>query len=146
QRRPHHMTDTKRRSVELEFELPGTPEQVWQAIATGPGISAWFVPSEVEEKPQGKIMFHLGPGMDSSAQITNWQPPRLLSYEEAGWMDGAPTLATEFHVEASAGGTCRVRLVHSLPTDASDWDEELGGMEKGWPPFFEVLRLYLSDH
>ena len=29
-----------RRSVQVEFEVPGTPEEVWQAIATGPGNSA----------------------------------------------------------------------------------------------------------
>ena len=39
-----------RRSVQAEVEVPGTPEQVWQAIATGPGISSWFVPSEVDER------------------------------------------------------------------------------------------------
>ena len=32
-----------RRSVQIEIEVPGTPEEVWQAIATGPGISSWFV-------------------------------------------------------------------------------------------------------
>ena len=37
-----------RRSVQVEVEVPGTPEQVWQAIATGPGVSAWFVPTEVD--------------------------------------------------------------------------------------------------
>ena len=26
-----------RRSVQVEVEVPGTPEEVWQAIATGPG-------------------------------------------------------------------------------------------------------------
>ena len=31
-----------RHSVQVEVEVPGTPEEVWQAIATGPGISAWF--------------------------------------------------------------------------------------------------------
>ena len=39
-----------RRSVQVEFEVPGTPEEVWQAIATGPGISSWFVPAEFEER------------------------------------------------------------------------------------------------
>ena len=34
-----------RRSVQVEVEVPGTPEEVWQAIATGPGVSSWFVPS-----------------------------------------------------------------------------------------------------
>lgn len=28
-----------RRSVQVEVEVPGTPEEVWQAIASGPGIS-----------------------------------------------------------------------------------------------------------
>ena len=39
-----------RRWIQVEAEVPGTPEQVWKAIATGPGISAWFVPSKVEER------------------------------------------------------------------------------------------------
>ncbi len=34
-----------RRSVQVDVEVPGTPEEVWQAIATGPGISSWFVPT-----------------------------------------------------------------------------------------------------
>src|SRR3990170_123319 len=42
-----------RRSVEAEVEVPGTPEEVWQAIATGPGISSWFVPTRVEERVGG---------------------------------------------------------------------------------------------
>ena len=53
-----------RRSVEIEIELPGTPEEVWQAIATGPGISSWFVPTEFEEQ-NGKpvaMKFNYGPG------------------------------------------------------------------------------------
>ena len=37
-----------RRSVQVENEVPGTPEEVWQAIATGPGISSWFVASTAE--------------------------------------------------------------------------------------------------
>lgn len=35
---PSHPEAT--RSIELEIEVPGTPEQVWRAIATGPGISS----------------------------------------------------------------------------------------------------------
>jgi len=37
-----------RRSIQVEVEVPGTPEEVWQAIATGPGISSWMVPAEFE--------------------------------------------------------------------------------------------------
>jgi uncharacterized protein YndB with AHSA1/START domain len=43
-----------RRSVQIEVVVPGTPEEVWQAIATGPGISSWMVPAEFEEQERGK--------------------------------------------------------------------------------------------
>ncbi len=135
-----------RRSVELEFELPGTPEQVWQAIATGPGISSWFVQTEVEEREGGAIAFHLGPGMDSSGVVTAWQPPYRFAYEERDWDPKAPALGTELVVEARSGGTCKVRLVHSLFTSQDDWDDQLESMETGWPPYFEVLRHYLTYH
>ena len=52
---PTKKDDSGRRSVEIEFELPGTPEQIWDAIATGPGITSWFVPSEVEPYAGGKV-------------------------------------------------------------------------------------------
>jgi hypothetical protein len=39
-----------RRSLPVEFEVPGTPEEIWQAIATGPGISSWMTPAELEEQ------------------------------------------------------------------------------------------------
>ena len=43
-----------RRSVQVEIEVPGTPEEVWRAIATGPGVSSWFVPTKIEEGADGK--------------------------------------------------------------------------------------------
>ena len=43
-----------RRMVQAEVEVPGTPEEVWRAIATGPGISSWFVPTEIEERVGGR--------------------------------------------------------------------------------------------
>ena len=36
-----------RRSIQVEAEVPGTPEQVWDAIATGPGIGSWFYPADL---------------------------------------------------------------------------------------------------
>ena len=86
--------DQGKHFIELNFEMPATPEQVWQAIATGPGISAWFVPSEVEEQQGGKVVFHLGPGMDSTGHVTVWDPPRKFAYEEPSWSGDAPPLAT----------------------------------------------------
>lgn len=133
-----------RRWVELEFEVPGTPEQVWQAIATGPGMSAWFTPTVVEERVGGAMTFDLGPEMQSAAQVTVWEPPQRLGYEERDWSGEAPPLATEVVVETRSGGRCVVRMVHSLFTSRADWDDELESMERGWPGFIEVLRVYLA--
>lgn len=136
--------DASTRRIELTFELPGSPEQVWRAIATGPGISSWFVPSEVEQREGGAVKFQIAPGMDSQGRVTKWQPPHHFAYEEPIWSEGAPPLGTEFIVEARDGSTCTVRLVHSLFTSSDAWDDEIEGMEKGWGPFFQVLRLYLE--
>ena len=76
-----------RRSVQVEFEVPGTPEEVWQAIATGPGISSWFVPTEFEER-DGKpvaVKFNFGPGMEIRSVVTAWDPPRTFAAQGEGW-------------------------------------------------------------
>ncbi|NLS10019.1 hypothetical protein HGQ17_08415 [Nesterenkonia sp. MY13] len=69
--------DGRRRAV-LEAEVPGTPEGVWAAIATGPGIEALFVPASVEEREGGKIVTHHGDYGDSEGTITAWEPPHRL--------------------------------------------------------------------
>jgi uncharacterized protein YndB with AHSA1/START domain len=133
-----------RRWVASEVELPGTPEQVWQAIATGAGISSWFAPTTLEEKVGGKMVMEIMPGMESTATIKAWEPPRRLAAEDAGWAPGMPVVATEWRIEARAGGTCLVRVVHSLFASTDDWDGQLEGTETGWPGFFRILRLYLT--
>src|SRR5437879_10881479 len=133
-----------RRSVQVEVEVPGTPAEVWQAIATGPGVSSWFVPTESEERVGGAVIAHFGPGMDSTATVTAWDPPRRFAAESPDLGPNAPTLATEWVVEARSGGTCVVRVVHSLFASTDDWDDQLESIESGWPAFFRILRLYLT--
>ena len=61
-----------RRSVEAEVEVPGTPEEVWQAIATGPGISSWFVPTDGRRAcRRRRRSANFGPGMESVSTITD---------------------------------------------------------------------------
>ena len=134
-----------RRSVQVEVEVPGTPEQVWEAIATGPGVSAWFVPTEVDGRVGGAVTSHFGAGMDSVKTITEWDAPHRF-VAEGSWGPNAPTIATEWIVEARGGGTCTVRVVHSLFAETDDWDDQLTGVESGWPSFFRILRLYLEHY
>ena len=130
-----------RRSVEAEVEVPGTPEEVWQAIATGPGVSSWFVPTEARE--DGTVVSHFGPGMDAVATQTAWDPPHRFA-AEGELAPNSPKMATEWIVEARSGGTCIVRVVHSLFASSDDWDDPLESIEAGWPDYFRILKLYLK--
>lgn len=134
-----------RRSLGVEFEVPGTPEEVWQAIATGPGMSAWFVPAEFEERDGKPVTLKLkfGPEMTPAAKITAWDPPHRYSGENEGW-GGSPPIATEWIIEARAGGVCKVRIVHSLFASTDEWDNQLEGANSGWAGFLAILRVYLK--
>lgn len=133
-----------KRWVEMEFLTPGTPEQVWQAMATGPGNSAWFTKTTIEERVGGSIRFEFGPEMASAGEVTLWEPPHRFGYVEREWSEGAPPVATEITITSRSGDRCVVRMVHSLFSTSDDWDDQMEGFEAGWPGFFEILRLYLA--
>jgi uncharacterized protein YndB with AHSA1/START domain len=133
-----------RRSVQVEVELPGTPEEVWRAIATGPGVSSWFVPTRMDGRVGGEIVSNFGPGMDCPATITEWEELKRFVAEAMMGPPGSPTMATEWTIESRAGGKCLVRVVHSLFASTDDWDGQLDGMEQGWPAIFRILRRYLE--
>ena len=134
-----------RRYVEAEVEVPGTPEEVWQAIATGPGISSWFVPTTVEERVGGSSVGDFGPGMETLSTVTAWDPPHRFAADSRDDMGpDDPTVATEWIVEARSGGRCVVRVVHSWFTSSDAWDEQFEGHTYGWIAFFRNLRLYLT--
>ena len=78
--------------------------------------------------------------------MTAWDAPHHFSATSDGLGPNAPEMATEWTVEARAGGTCIVRVVHSLFADTDEWDNQLGSVESGWPSFFVVLRMYLSHY
>jgi ketosteroid isomerase-like protein/uncharacterized protein YndB with AHSA1/START domain len=134
------------RSIDLEIEVPGTPEEVWAAIATGPGITAWLHPTEVEAREGGRFSFDMGSG-PTHGTVTAWEPPRRFG-QEVEWQPAsgiAPArLATEWVVEARAGGTCVVRMVMSGFGTTAGWDDELDGMADGMRAALESLRRHLE--
>ena len=99
---------------------------VWQAIATGPGVSSWFIPTEFDERVGGALIAHFGPGMlPSQPGIRSKRPSACYR------MDRRSELGI-------------VRVVHSLLASGEDWDDQLESIEPGWPAFFRILRLYLA--
>lgn len=131
------------RTIDLSVEVTGTPEQVWTAIATGPGISSWFVPTTVEEREGGATTSVFGPGpeMTVPGRVTAWDPPHRVLFEGD---EGSETLAFEWLVEARDGGSCIVRLVNSGFGSGAEWDAQYDGMEQGWRLFLLNLQLHLA--
>ncbi len=137
--------------LEFSVEVPGTREQVWQAVATARGMSAWFLPTALEEHEGGALHFAMGADMGSDGRVTAWQPPRRLVYEEdwAALMDKDPAslspMTSEFVVEARSGGTCVVHVTTSGFGTGADWEQEWwDSMGPAWMPAFDALRLYLA--
>lgn len=132
--------DETGRVIDLEVEVPGTPEQVWEAIATGPGISSWFIPMTVDEEIGGEVVMDFGELGSDTATVAAWEPPHRVVFRGGG----ERPLAYEWLVEARSGDTCIVRLVNSGFGSGEDWDGEYHGMSEGWKIFLQNLRLHLT--
>jgi len=117
------------RSIDLSIEVPGTPEEVWQAIATAEGMSSWFMPVPAIS-PRDEI-------------VSVWEPPHRVVFD-APVMRGS-VLAQEWTISpVDGGGSCVVRLVQSGFGAGEEWDDDYNGMTGGWGIFLESLRLHLS--
>ena len=80
------MTDSDRpdrveHRAEYTLEVAATPEQVWDAIATADGISAWMVPTRLDPQIGGEVSFDHG-GFRSTGVVTDYTPNRRFAYEE----------------------------------------------------------------
>ena len=131
------------RSIELEIEVPGRPEGVWQAVATGPGISSWFVPHTIEERAGGVGTASFGPEpeMQVTGRVAVWEPPHRVVFDGGEGVDG---LAFEWTVEPRGGGSCVVRLVNSGFDTGDEHDAQYEDMTEGWRLFMLNLRLHLE--
>lgn len=140
--------DDPDRTIDLQIEVPGTPEQVWEAIATGPGVTSWMHPTEIEPREGGTYAFDMGSGMNESGIVTDWSAPHRFATRGVEWQpqQEAPpaALATEWLVEARDGGSCVVRMVMSGFGPGDAWDNEIEGMSDGMRASLQTLRVYLT--
>lgn len=141
-----HADNPGARLIRLETEVPGTPEQVWRAIATTEGLTTWYLPSTVEEREGGAFTSDMGPWGKNSGVVTAYDAPHRFAFSETGWHPDpeAPAWATEILVEARDGGTCVVRLVSGFLENGEAWEEMMGGAAQGFAQALESLRLYLT--
>ena len=120
--------------IRREVELPATPEEVWEAIATGPGNATWLFPNEIEPGLGAK-------SRDGATTTTAWDPPRHFAVRtegEGGWFN-----ALEFVIEAREGGTAVLRYVHS-GIFVDDWDNQYDAANQHTDFYLHTLGQYLQ--
>ncbi|GAB3400211.1 SRPBCC family protein [Flindersiella endophytica] len=130
---------TEGRRLEKVLEFNATPEQVWEAVSTGPGFAVWFVPHEIEAGEGGKARADFGSGNVADGRVLEWEEGRRVVY---GGAESDPGETLEFLIEGRDGGTTVLRFVQAGFT-AEDWEAEYHS--KGWDLFFHNLELYF-DH
>jgi uncharacterized protein YndB with AHSA1/START domain len=139
---------------ELTYEVAATPEEVWEAIATADGISAWMVPTVLDPRIGGAVSLDVGFWVHGI--ITDYSPPSRFAHAVL-WpaVDDMPTLhndlsaltpiAFEFLVEAQSGGSCVIRIVTSAYGNGADWENEFfDQMIEDTIPMYNNLATYLK--
>ena len=127
----------------LEAEVDASPEAVWDAVATGPGIDSWYMGrNEVEPGVSGSVRTAYGDAV-LEATVTAWDPPRKFAYRGLEGADGR-FFAFEFTIEGRDGGRTVLRLVASGFIPGEDWEAEYEAMRSGGGLFFRTLVAYLT--
>jgi uncharacterized protein YndB with AHSA1/START domain len=128
--------------VHKEIELDATPEQVWEAIATGPGIDSWFMGhNEVEPREGGTVRLTMA-GQTEESTVTAWEPQKRLASRSSEAPDGS-FMAFEYLIEGRDQGSTVLRLVHSGFL-GGDWETEYEAMQEGWDMYLHALAQYLT--
>jgi uncharacterized protein YndB with AHSA1/START domain len=129
--------------VRKEIEVEASPEEVWEAIATGRGLDSWFMGRNEVEPGEGGTWRLTLPGWSTESSITVWDPPKRLVTDSGQGEDGR-LMVMEFLIEGREGGSTLLRFIHSgfLPDD--DWETEYEALKRGDPMYVQKLAEYLT--
>jgi uncharacterized protein YndB with AHSA1/START domain len=126
-----------------EAEVPASPDEVWAAIATGPGIDSWFMGrNDVQPGSGGTVRTVFGEYAPELA-ITGWDPARRFAYRSGEALDGR-FIAYEFLIGGRAGGSTVLRTVTSGFVPGDNWADEFEAMTLGGEMYFRTLVEYLT--
>jgi uncharacterized protein YndB with AHSA1/START domain len=128
--------------IAKDFEVDATPEQVWEAIATGPGLNSWFLgKNEIEPREGGKVSFSVG-GYTAESTVTAWEPPTRFVSTGVPGPDGS-FHQFEYRIDGRGPGRSAIRYEHTGML-GEDWEAEYEAMNQGDPMYLFKLAEYLS--
>lgn len=133
------MNETQK-SINLSVVVEGNIETIWRAISTGPGISSWYVPHQVEGRAGGAATASFGPEpeMQITGRVAAYEPPHRIVFDGGEGVDG---LSFEWLVASNPNNTCTVTLNN---TGFTKDDPQFEPMIEGWKLFMFNLQLHLK--
>jgi len=127
--------------VRDEITVDATPDEVWEAIASGPGVDSWLMGRTEIDSASRTSTFNMF-GEVSRSSITVWEPGHRFSTQEDKNPDGT-FMAVEWLIESRDGGGAVVRFVHSGLL-GEDWEAEYNGLSVGDHAYMTKLAVYLK--
>jgi len=127
--------------VRGEITVDATPDQVWDAIASGPGVDSWLMGRTEIDSDSKTSTFDMFGDISTSA-ITVWEPGHRFATQEDRNPDGT-FMAFEWLIEARDGGGAVVRFVHSGSL-GENWEAEYNGLSVGDHAYASKLAVYLA--
>lgn len=128
--------------IAKDMEVDASPEQVWEAIATGRGTDSWFMgQSEIEPREGGTSRWTFA-GYTAESTVTIWEPPRRFVNTGNEAPDGS-LHQFDYRIEEQSGGRTGIRYVHSGML-GGDWEAEYDAMKEGDPMYLHKLVQYLT--
>jgi hypothetical protein len=114
--------------IRRAVSLPAPPEQVWEAVATGDGLAAWFMPMELDP---------------DSSMVTSWEPGRRLTVRTPPEKDGA-FHTFDYRLEPAGPASTMLRFLHHGFTGDA-WGEHFeAATGSGWDMYLHTLGQYLT--
>ena len=121
-----------------EVSVGATPDQVWQAIATGRGIDSWFMGhTQVEHGRGGTVRTTFG-GYTPESIVTVWEPLSRLSYRSDNVETGR-FIAYEFSLQPSEPDGTLLHIVTSGFLPGNIWQQEYEAMTRDLEMFYRTL-------
>jgi hypothetical protein len=114
--------------IRRQIVLDAQPDVVWDAVATGPGLTAWFMPMELDP---------------DSPMVTSWEPGRRLGVRIPPADDGSFQVF-DYRLESDGPGRTGLRFAHSGFTGDGWGDDFEAQTGAGWDMYLHTLSQYLA--
>ena len=127
--------------VRDEITVDATPDEVWEAIASGPGVDSWLMGRTEVDSANKTSTFSMF-GEVSKSSITVWEPGHRYAAQEDKNPDGT-FMAIEWLIKSRDGGGAVVSFVHSGLL-GENWEAEYNGLSVGDHAYLAKLAVFVK--